>query len=529
MKKRFVYVFACHPSETQGVALSFRRYGVGIRQLSTAPTEKEARELLTQHGEDEVPLGVLRYDTVPTLKAWTYRDESLSQRNYELGCIKGQLSAPELLTAEFITERLYYRKRINLRWNTWKARRSIDFEQDPALFLKSNPLLNNPIAHQYGVAKLYHAVINRGIFFRAAKNRREKNYWNPGLNAGIPLVPKRDQVHEITFMAHDLGHFMIPDLIFTGQDTPATRQLYIVYRMMSEAMTLVLADMVFVNSLVNWGWNYDYSRRRIHPLFGSFGIDLTDSTRFLEHLKTLLHASVSYCLRGRDDEFRALIAQADSALGESALAAFKEKYMPFFVEDFNWTHKNYSFFQKHTDAFEDWWQAVSPLRSAGSLELETIHEFAQKLHPRQGDLIEQVFHILSERIIGVFQAQLEGTLPFCERLKKALCRYSMGQSMLFTRYGKQAPEILALRDQLISRLCQSASGISVQEAHGCRALIQKSIDQLYHSQLITLDDALTFSETFPIFEPEYAHYDEEKGYYCDLAEESERILALAIA
>lgn len=84
--------------------------------------------------------------------------------------------------------------------------------------------------------------------------QREKNYWWPGLNAGLPLTAKRDAVHEATFMAHDFGHFvrstglcrcvaaawgvacrwrfrgcvrallaiarlqLIPDLIFTGSD-----------------------------------------------------------------------------------------------------------------------------------------------------------------------------------------------------------------------------------------------------------------------------------------------------------------------
>jgi len=47
--------------------------------------------------------------------------------------------------------------------------------------------------------------IHLSCSFRSASNRREKNYWFPGLNAGIPLVPKRDPVHEATFMAHVSG------------------------------------------------------------------------------------------------------------------------------------------------------------------------------------------------------------------------------------------------------------------------------------------------------------------------------------
>ena len=54
-------------------------------------------------------------------------------------------------------------------------------------------------------------------------------------------------MHEISFVAHDFGHFLIPDLVFTGRDMSAeARRTYIVYRMCSEATTLVFADMLFV-------------------------------------------------------------------------------------------------------------------------------------------------------------------------------------------------------------------------------------------------------------------------------------------
>ena len=75
------------------------------------------------------------------------------------------------------------------------------------------------------------------------------NYWCPGMNAGIPFVRKRDPVHEITFTAHDFGHFLIPDLVFTGELSANVRKTYILYRMMSEATTLVFADMLFVETL----------------------------------------------------------------------------------------------------------------------------------------------------------------------------------------------------------------------------------------------------------------------------------------
>jgi hypothetical protein len=42
---------------------------------------------------------------------------------------------------------------------------------------------------------VYKAVVNAGVFFRSAKNRREKTYWLPGLNAGLPFTPKKDEIH----------------------------------------------------------------------------------------------------------------------------------------------------------------------------------------------------------------------------------------------------------------------------------------------------------------------------------------------
>ena len=110
------------------------------------------------------------------------------------------------------------------------------------------------------------AVANNGAFFRAARTRREVNYWLPGLNAGIPFVAKRDPIHEITFTAHDFGHFLIPDLVYTGNNSTNGRRAYILYRMLSEAVTMVFADMLFVETLRLSGHEYDYSKRHIHPL-----------------------------------------------------------------------------------------------------------------------------------------------------------------------------------------------------------------------------------------------------------------------
>ncbi len=97
-------------------------------------------------------------------------------------------------------------------------------------------------------------------------------------------------------MAHDFGHFLLPDLIFTGSEVSCSvvgQRLYIIFRMLSEAVTMILADVLFVEglrkvcgqvgrlfltvfslsgthlSLLHWqihGVEYDWTKRKIHPL-----------------------------------------------------------------------------------------------------------------------------------------------------------------------------------------------------------------------------------------------------------------------
>jgi hypothetical protein len=59
-----------------------------------------------------------------------------------------------------------------------------------------------------------------------------------------------------------------------------------------------------------------------------------DKEHFVANLKKVVHANYMYCLTGDDSAYRNLIREAGS--GDENLEKFKEKFMPFFVEDFHW-------------------------------------------------------------------------------------------------------------------------------------------------------------------------------------------------
>ncbi|CAK9022325.1 unnamed protein product [Durusdinium trenchii] len=263
---------------------------------------------------------------------------------------------------------------------------SFSESESVASFVSQNDYFNNEVAKRCGLTRAFVAVANNGAFFRSAQSRRELNYWLPGLNAGIcltlgcpvkqqgiPFVAKKDAIHEITFTAHDFGHFLIPDLVFTGNTSTNARRTYIIYRMMSEATTMVFADMLFVETLRLSGYSYDWSKRKIHPLLVETGVKPFEGlSHFFTEFQKLLEANVEYCLMGSTQKYLDLIqrnrGQLEAGQSQAVLEEFKAKYMPFFVEDYRWTSANFQNMAARADEYRRWWQLAAPVVKAGRLD-----------------------------------------------------------------------------------------------------------------------------------------------------------------
>jgi hypothetical protein len=179
---------------------------------------------------------------------------------------------------------------------------------------------------KYRIKNVTDTVVNEGVIFKSAANRRHNNYFNTLLNPALPLVSKKDAVHEATFMMHDIGHFLIRELIFTGYETTEIEKLvFIAYRMISEATTMMYADVLFTHALKQNNVEYDFIARKIYPLYTTSNLDF-DRDGILETLEKLVRANVDLALKGDDSKFREL------GTSEKALSEFKEKFCPFFVE-----------------------------------------------------------------------------------------------------------------------------------------------------------------------------------------------------
>lgn len=429
----------------------------------------------------------------------------------------GKQSSRDMAISRFLLDRVYYRRRVDLATTPRRPTRTIDFEDDVAAFVRGSEWLNHPELARFGLDRVLAAVIDQGVFFRAAQNRREKIYWWPGLNAGIPYTPKRDQVHEATFMMHDFGHFLLPDLVFTGTISELHRRVYVAYRMISEAVTLVLADMVFVEALRRGGVTYDWTRRHAHPLLLATQIDPSHR----EGLRALLRANVGYCVEGDDSRWRALLAGAGAS--DAALRDYEAKYEPYFVEDLRWTARNWETMAGRADEFARWWADTAPLRALADLGLETVDAFADAVATGEGSLVDRVFaRVMATRI----EPALDGAARLAtaaERRERAFLRWLVGQFGVFARHP-EAPGAALTRERLTAFVTGHRGRLGAPEIARARAFYERFVDSLAELHLASLDDAATWREVFALVEPFYVFYDGPRDTYEPLAQAAARVL-----
>lgn len=447
----------------------------------------------------------------------------------------------------WLIDHVHYKQRkttnfINDRSKGFSKTISFADSESVASFVAQNEFFNNEVAQRSGLSGVFIAVANNGAFFRSAQSRRELNYWLPGLNAGIPFVAKKDPIHEITFTAHDFGHFLIPDLVFTGNTSINARRTYIIYRMMSEATTMVFADMLFVETLRLSGYSYEWSKRKIHPLFQETGLKPFDGDRqhFFSEMRKLLEANVEYCLMGSTKKYLELIKQHKGEAEDSSqvLDDFKAKYMPFFVEDYRWTSANFQNMAQRAEEYQRWWQIAAPVVQAGRLDgmdngigLETVDDHMAAIGVSSDgpacpaeELIPKNFQrVFETRLKPVFDGDGYAMEAPHVRLKNAYVRYLVGQMIIFARYDflEESHRYAAKLTDLVRQQVENFTEATVETARG---LYAQFLRVLLRKSLITPDDYEVYQQICPLFDPVYVFYDEQKDFYTQLAEVQQQIL-----
>ena len=233
-------------------------------------------------------------------------------------------------------------------------------------------------------------------------------------------------------MAHDLGHFHILELLYTGEEeTDLQKLVYITYRMISEAATMMIADVLFAESLKRSNVEYEYYQRKIHPLYSESNLDIDrDGVVFV--LKKLIKANVEFCCKGNEEEWKNLLGDNF----EKVFKPFKEKFAPFFIEDYRWNVENYENMSKRKKTMKIWWNDVKTMRYLTSdVPMYSIDDFifliSEKLNndslPTE-KIVDLVFETMMEKIIlPVFEKEKIESFSENRRLYNCFLRYMIGQ------------------------------------------------------------------------------------------------------
>lgn len=408
-------------------------------------------------------------------------------------------SAREQCLSAFVKERLHLEKRKALRWTPADT---ADWTTDARLLLE-HALYQRLPSH---LGNALHAVVEEGVFFRAAKSRRDGNYWFPGLNGGLPYVPKSDPVHEATYLFHDVMHQLMPDLLFDGVDSVDHRRVYIAYRMISEAVSLVLADMGFAASLAALPEHagYDFTKRRILPVFSSLPRERRDDVR------SLARDMVRFVLLGEPGSLRT---------NETAWAPFSAKYTRFFVADFQWTRMNWQNLVARESMARGWVSLLHPetFRAQG---LSFISEVVERVGRGLAvpELVERLFDDVWSRRIAPALA-FQGTVDVERSTSRGFRRWLTGQLAFFPRYAPLLG-VPPLAHELATRV-RDTREFSAAERAAIRKRFGAHVRELGKSGVLSEDDALIFPDLFPLFDPYFLRdYDEAQQEFETVAEAS---------
>jgi hypothetical protein len=398
-----------------------------------------------------------------------------------------------------------------------------DFSRDIGDYLASVPEFNTSFVQTCGYHTIMTYLQNQGVSFRAPQTRRQKLNWCPGL-VGIPLTAKpKDPHHELAYQAHDMAHMRMFDLMPDGKFGRLEKLVYIAYRLMSECSTLVFADMMFVWSMKQSGFDYKTAEmRKIYPVFEQIvAKEPTFADNLEPFMRQLLTGSYEHCFYGKDEIWRNMMADP------KPLESFSGKYDAYFMADFQWTLANYENMAKNPSVYEAWWNRVKEWRKHGhNFELQSISEFIEEFRLDEINGSKNIIDAIWNAVYSKFWypvvsgVKLDLLTPE-KRFRNRFIRYMIGQA--FVCFKTPHWESRRYLDQFEKALDHSVL-IDLDHVKSIRYNYFLFLNELARSSLITFDDSVNFYQNCPIFPPVMVDYDHDDTYDQPIGEFVQKIL-----
>ncbi len=379
-----------------------------------------------------------------------------------------------------------------------------NLEADPSKWITSNPFISDLCRRYPQYGNMVRFLCNeRGLFLKVGNQSNQRAYWNSTLNGGLPAFKKADPVHEGTFMLHDLFHFIPTDpLLGEIQPDAEHKASYIAHRLLSEASTLVLADMVAVDDARLGEQGYDVTKRKIYPVYESI---VRANGGKKPGVDKLLAANAYFCFTGDSQGFEVMGASRE------ALVEFQAKYETIFRDDFLWNLQNYEAMTAELEAnplMQEYYNWI-----ANNTVLPTLDAHSASVTTAEGD-------IDIPKLLSLFRADFTKALHYgqpiedARRLQLAYQKYLAGQRVVFARFGQviNAERFMQDFDTSYSSLGMAGTTNEIS-MYGQRA--NKSVDDfltlLADKDILLPHEEALYRFSAPLYPIKFVNYEKRKG------------------
>jgi hypothetical protein len=387
---------------------------------------------------------------------------------------------------------------------------------DPLPWIMGNPFMQRLLANGAMPRRLLNYLANeRGLFLKVGNYPDQRSHWNSTTNGGLPVFRKADPIHEGTFMYHDLLHFVPIDPTPGSVEFDAAHQAaYVAHRLLSEASTLVLADMIGVGMSGIENEGYDVSKRKIYPVAKSI-FEKEPSVGMAE----LLLANAIFCFSGSASGFRSYGAS------EEALADYAAKYGSIFRNDFLWNRDNaleMAREQRENPLVRDYFAWLEQ-----NLNAPTIRDF-----DRNG-VIDANGELDPSGLVQSFFNEFAAAMAYEEpadnqkRARLAAQKYLAGQRIVFARYGRDLDPGKKV-DVFDDQYGQLVTAGSLEEVDAivdvANGLVEAYLMRLYRNGIILPHEVELNRFTAPLYPVKFINYEKNKDPNVTFADELNAML-----
>ena len=450
---------------------------------------------------------------------------------YELKKRGLKISPRDINIGYFLQDYVHYNT-VNWTFKELKVSRPVDLEVDYKTILYDFfdfDTQRNFIGFDFW-KNVVDVAVSGGLFIKAATTRKMNNYWWPVGNAGLPVTSKpNDHMQEKTYMMHDVFHFLVPDLLYTG--TRCSEWSYTLHRVMTECFTLVLSDMFYVHYVTINGLEYKtVEQRRIYPIFKSIYKVRSDVFTW-DIIQEVVEASCRYGIQsdysGFIDLYVKYNGRQDLNLFQEQLDSFKYKYDFYLVQDLKWTINNAVFMRKQVNRYKDTnryqylkqlWTITRRLNivTLDSLDEPEVAAFVSiGLHQLKTQLMDGSGHNITDAPVNKFLRWGIGQLCFFEVYRDIpfVAGYTTRFYQLFYKVAElpRPSSITYNQDAVVSRV------------RHFRYQWDYLMDKCFEIELLTSEEATQYKEVFPIFDPNYI------SSYTDRSEQLSDVMSSFIA